>query len=299
MFHSTKDTNWLESLLRYLIRRFIIVSIEELDKYLEQEKTIKKMCLITVDDGDLSFYQHFYPLLLKYNLPATLFISPKIIKGNQNYWFQQVKRMDQNRLKKILSDRYGIKRERLDGIPAIEILKSLKIAEINEVITRYCELYDLELSPQNVSADQIVEMVTSSLVTIGAHTQNHPILANETSETAEDEVSSSISELSSLIDKPVKYFAYPNGTPGWDFGEREKRILHENGIRLAFSTRVAHLKADDDPLELPRIGLSYGSQLFIKTKLNTGYYWGTIKDFRKKFSGKRKTDYRINLLKRG
>jgi len=76
-----------------------------------------------------------------------------------------------------------------------------------------------------MSESELKEAYDSGLVAVGAPTQNHPILANETEQTSRYEIQSSILELSDMLGTQVKYFAYPNGIPSLDFGEREIDVL--------------------------------------------------------------------------
>ena len=81
-----------------------------------------------------------------------------------------------------------------------------------------------------MNLDEILELEKSDLVTIGAHTLNHPILQNESLETSRKEITDSIIELEKLLGHKIKYFAYPNGAKALDFGMREIDILKENKI---------------------------------------------------------------------
>lgn len=47
--------------------------------------------------------------------------------------------------------------------------------------------------------------------------------------------------------------------------------------RLAFSMEAKNFTVNDDPLVIPRFGLSTGNQLFVTTKLILGKYWNSIK----------------------
>ncbi len=78
---------------------------------------------------------------------------------------------------------------------------------------------------------------------VGAHTMNHPILKNEDDASSKFEIEASVGDLSTLLGSRVTTFAYPNGIPGMDFGEREVKLLGASGIRLAFTTEARHFAA--------------------------------------------------------
>jgi len=143
-----------------------------------------------------------------------------------------------------------------------------------------------------MSESELKEVYNSGLVAIGAHTQNHPILANETETTAQYEIQSSILELSEILADPVKYFAYPNGIPQIDFGEREMNFLKAMNIKLALSTENKSFSIKDNPLNIPRNGISKGNKSFLFLKLLMGSKWDIVK---KLCLGKQEDDYREEI----
>jgi peptidoglycan/xylan/chitin deacetylase (PgdA/CDA1 family) len=128
-----------------------------------------------------------------------------------------------------------------------------------------------------MNLQQVLEVEKSGLVTIGAHTMNHPILANETDIDSEAEIQQSVNKLRDLLGHEVKYFAYPNGKPILDFGRREMEYLKDAGITIALSMQIKHLSSTDHRLALPRIGITAGSPRFIKLKLKLGARFEKIK----------------------
>lgn len=69
---------------------------------------------------------------------------------------------------------------------------------------------------------------------------------------------------------PIHSFAYPNGKPGFDFGEREMNILKQHDIRLAFTTEERTLRINDNLMSVPRSGFEGGSTPYIYVKLMSG-----------------------------
>lgn len=277
-FHDIYNKDWFEQTLLILKSKYSIISIQELDDYFYKAKRLQNSCLITVDDGDRTFYEVMYPVLLKLQLPAILFVSPKIITTKENFWFQEIRHFDKIRLNKIISDYYHTD---LQAYSNGNILKNCNIHDIWEIIRTYKELTNhQETKTYNMSVEQLKEVHNSKIVTIGAHTQNHPILKNEEDEKSKSEIQDSIDTLETLLQDKIYYFAYPNGTPGVDYTQREMSFLQEKGIRLAFSTKSDNFSLNYNTLEVPRFGLSYGSANFVKIKLFLGKYWDVIKNIK-------------------
>jgi peptidoglycan/xylan/chitin deacetylase (PgdA/CDA1 family) len=167
----------------------------------------------------------------------------------------------------------------------------MKVHEINRLITDYKKAYKIpDRERVGMNLDQLMELKKSGLVSIGAHTLHHPILKNEDDETTRNEIQQSVQELGDLLQERIKYFAYPNGFPGLDFGERELNFLKEAKIRLAFSTESKSFSLNDNPLSIPRRGITKGGSTFVFTKLAFGDYWDKIKIILK---GKQEKDFRI------
>jgi peptidoglycan/xylan/chitin deacetylase (PgdA/CDA1 family) len=280
-FHDAHDKSWIERILLHLSKKYSVISIAHLEKYLKGEKVAGRFCLITIDDGDLSFYEVVYPLLKKYNLPATLFVSPKVIMDGSNYWFQDISSFDPEKLKRTIADYLEIESSVLRHYNIMHVLKNLKIDQIKEIIGLYRRDYHPEdKSSQNLNLSQLKEIVRDGLVVVGAHTLNHPVLANEEANTSENEISESIALLESITGTEVRYFAYPNGIPDLDFGEREKATLAKCGCKLAFSTLHKPVRPGIDPLCIPRFYVSSGSLNAIRVKLYLGETWNVIRSIK-------------------
>jgi hypothetical protein len=67
-----------------------------------------------------------------------------------------------------------------------------------------------------------------------------------------------------------------------DYGDRERKILKDKGIRLAFNTNENFIKTNDGRYDVSRCGLSKGNTAFICTKLFTLPIWRILKRLLKK-----------------
>lgn len=108
-----------------------------------------------------------------------------------------------------------------------------------------------------MTIDQVISVSASPFVTIGSHTQTHPILINCQDDQVYDELKASRQILETWIGKEVAYFAYPNG----DFGQREIKILNALNYRLAFCSEPRYLTPDllKNNYTLPRFGFLEGA----------------------------------------
>ena len=280
-FHNVKDSSWFDMTITILKSKYTMIGIGELESYYYEGKSLKNACHITIDDGDKTFYDVIFPVLKKHNIPATIFVSPLICKVGKNFWFQEIQGYNEIEMKKIIFEHVKIDNHIISKHSAESILKSLDIDLIWEIILVYQQLFSIKVKkPQNMNLDQLLEIDRHGLVVIGAHTETHPILANEDDERSQKEIVDSIEGLRNILNHEIACFAYPNGTPKLDFGEREMDILKTNNCKIAFSIESENFTIKNHPLSIPRYGLSIGSANFIKTKLFLGKYWEKMKNVR-------------------
>jgi peptidoglycan/xylan/chitin deacetylase (PgdA/CDA1 family) len=99
--------------------------------------------------------------------------------------------------------------------------------------------------------DQISELARGGF-SFGAHSINHPVLADVSADVAEREIAGSKSQIEETTAKPVEFFAYPYGR--WNPAVREMVRRHYQG---ACSTAAGVLEPDADPFALPRADACY------------------------------------------
>jgi peptidoglycan/xylan/chitin deacetylase (PgdA/CDA1 family) len=276
--HEVNSKYWLEMFFKLLKKNYSLISIDELDDLYYTNKKVSNFCHITFDDGHNSFYEIAFPLIKLYNIPVSLYISPLSATQKINFWFQEISGYDENMLKKLINEVLNFPFVKHKTIPTITYLKMLPVDLIWEIIVRYQNVTKTSRKPfLNMNMDQIKEVNKSDLVTIGAHSLTHPILSNESNNRAIKEINESIAGLEEILKIKIKYFAYPNGYPDLDFGEREIRILYNVGIRLAFSTEKKMIDVCDNPLCIPRIVTNQGHKNIILLKLIMGNHWAKLR----------------------
>lgn len=257
-FHEIHDKQWFTTIIESLLKNYNIIDLQELENYYYNNKKLKNSCHITFDDGDISFYKNAFPIIKKYNIPVSVYVSPLVALGGQNFWFQEIRGYDPYKLSETIRKITGYKFEFCAMGEIKNYLKSLRIDVILEIIKSYQK--ETNTSPKltmNMNENQLIEINTTGLVDIGAHTLNHPQLINETVQTATYEIEESIDQLSNILKKQVKFFVYPNG----NYSDREISILKNKGIKLAFTTERGKLSGLNNPLSIPRNGSPLISEL--------------------------------------
>lgn len=229
------DVAQFEKHLQYFKKHFDVVSQDEIfDMYRRGINPTKKTIAITFDDGYENNYTRAYPLLKKYNFPATMYIISSCVEQEDMItWYDYIDFVKQD-LNPAQIDTSVVNKPRVNSISALkELIKTLNIdqrkvlyAEIAKQadIQKYIAQYPRE-HWKLMSQSQIKELASSGLVEIGAHTHHHPNLGLISAQDAREEVRKSKQALESLIGKPVNSIAFPDGS----YTEEVKKICLEEG----------------------------------------------------------------------
>jgi peptidoglycan/xylan/chitin deacetylase (PgdA/CDA1 family) len=104
---------------------------------------------------------------------------------------------------------------------------------------------------------ELSELAADPLVTIGAHTVNHPRLRTAREAVARHEMAESASRIEAVLGIRPAHFAYPFGDPT-SAGPREFALARELGFKTAVTTRPGVLFPEhrEHLTALPRISLN-------------------------------------------
>lgn len=82
----TVEPDIFEKQMQYLKEnRYEVVSLKEFAEIIKAKKEIQpKTVVLTFDDGFLSHYEKVFPILKRYNFPATFFVSTGLVGGKIN-----------------------------------------------------------------------------------------------------------------------------------------------------------------------------------------------------------------------
>ena len=283
-FHRVPSSFWFRNIIRKISKLYTFVSIQQIEEYFYNKTYFNNCCHICFDDGDNTVFENAFPILKELSIPATLFLSPKIIVEENNYWFQEYSTIKEKvtdiDIKKVIAEKTSFDLKQIAKYSTINILKNLPICKITDILNTLKKRYKIEISDfKNITKHQIKKLISCDLITIGAHTLTHPILANELQEIAIEEIKQGIFKLMQITKRNIRYFAYPNGRPKFDFNIREEKILFDEKIRLAFTTEAGFFSKKNHPLRLPRIGFFGGQKedsIWVYVKIMLAPIWRLI-----------------------
>lgn len=291
MYHrvSPQKDNWslqalspqsFERQIQYLSKNYEILPIHALTQCLQQGKPLpEKAVTITLDDGYRDNYVHAYPILKKYDVPATIFLTTGHINTGELFWFDKVRYIIHNTSLSALEStelgRYTLQstEDRIRSASAIcQVLKKLpdkkKNLLIEKLYSEYCESIPNNLGRELIlSWEEIREMKNN--ITFGAHTVTHPILTRLSLEQAKYEIMQSKKDIEENIGQKVTSFCYPNGSLG-DFNREIVKLIKESGFTSAVTAIPGLITPEANPYELRRLPASTDFNIF-KVLLSGSY----------------------------
>jgi peptidoglycan/xylan/chitin deacetylase (PgdA/CDA1 family) len=263
-FSPAISTALFEAEMRFLQSHYRVVSLPELLRKLAGEVT-EPVLAITFDDGYRDNYQCAFPILQRYGLPATIFLTTGSMDTGESLWFEQLALAVKNTTRESIdlettpARRIWLRThtERLDGNAAIfSVLRRLPDPErrrlLADVLGQLAVADHGERLRKMLTWDEARLMSTKGIA-FGGHTVNHPFLSRLTSDGIRWEVSECKRRIEDELQLPADYFAYPNGREE-DFGLANKALIQEAGYRAAVTTIWGVNYSSTDPFELRRGG---------------------------------------------
>jgi len=259
------DIKLFEQQIAYLSKHFQVLPLADAFEQ-AKKKNSKPIAVITFDDGFYSNYSLAFPVLKKYNTPATIFLTTSMIDSNKTIWFCDLVQMLTVTTKKsfiwntIKFDLSSPDKKQLASKHLQQLLKEKTQASLVTALSEISQL--LECKPEikyqedsefyMLTQEAINEMLDSKIIEFGAHSHNHIILAKEDIKLAENEIIHSIKQVEKITQKSCRYFAYPNGR-SIDFNEQHLEILRQNNIQFSATTKSGLTSPKEDRLAFKRI----------------------------------------------
>lgn len=264
-FFEAISTTVFEQQMRYLARHYKLVSMRKMMRHLEDGNPRDLAVAVTFDDGYRDNYENAFPILQRYNIPATIFLTTGHLDSGEPMWFEQLAEALQKTTIECLDLEIDIPRrfwtrslaERLQANAQIfAVLRKLSDEDrqhwLSEILRRLGAPATSARMNKMLTWDQ-VRIMNAHGVDFGGHTVKHPFLSTLTPSQAAWEVGVCKTRIEEELQKPVDYFAYPNGREE-DFTSFSKQILREVGYQAAVTTMWGINNQATDRMALRRGG---------------------------------------------
>jgi peptidoglycan/xylan/chitin deacetylase (PgdA/CDA1 family) len=241
--------------MKFLKTHFVVLSFSELLSMWEEKRwdPTRRYCVVTFDDGWLDNYIYALPVLIRYGIPATVFLPTGFIGTNEWFWpdkvgwlyRQFVKRSTKERafIVSVLRGRhtwvYGGENTLLQrGSDAVvEWCKTLSSAQIAVFVSGWAEVLEVTLpSNRQVVNWEEVRTMSDAGVSFGSHSVTHAILTKLHWDDVMREMVDSWASLTQRSIRVVPVFCYPNG----DWSEEIGRCVKAAGYQAATTTQFGY-----------------------------------------------------------
>ena len=235
-----------EAQMRYVKKNYRVVPLRQLCRELQDGRRVEPTLAITFDDGYRGLYSYAFPLLQKYQIPATIYLIGRCMETGEVPWYDRIflglesapgpsveVNLDGPR-------RFTFSTSCARGAAAWEIVRHLRtIPDIRRrewcaAFERQIRLPQEELEGRMLDWQQVRTMHHAG-VSFGAHTMSHPVLSQLDLPALEEELVQSKRLLEGGLDAPIEDFAYPFGHPE-DRSLAAEKFLENCGYCSAVTT---------------------------------------------------------------
>lgn len=275
---------------------FDIIGMDDVAGRLKSGDTSRPFAVFTLDDGYKDNRDHAYPVFKRHNVPFTIYVAADFADGRGDLWWLTLQEA-LARLSEVKLDIDGEGRRFELATPeqkdeAFHViywwLRSLDEPLARAITHRLAR--DADFDPNAfcddlvMTWDEVRALAADPLVTIGAHTCTHYVLAKLTEAHARSEMAESARRIEAELNRPCRHFSYPYGCEQ-SAGEREFAIARELGFETAVTTRkgLIHAAHADDLCALPRLSLNgdFQETRYIKVLLSGApfAFWNAVQRF--------------------
>lgn len=202
----------------------------------------EKLVFLSLDDAWRTNLQ-LVPVIEKYHVPITIFAPIEPLTSGHYWWDYFPSRTERETLKQLSYD---------------DFCRKLQQIKAHVRLPRTC-----------MTRDELKQLAKHPLVSIQSHTMTHPILTSLPDELLKEEIERAKEALEEIIEQPVDYFSYPNGS----YGEREVEMARGT-YKMAFTTDLRYITLKEDIMALPRIEVTGD---YFRDKLKFYNIWPIIR----------------------
>ena len=193
-----------EEHLKYFSSKYELVSLEEIGMRSSLDLLSGKELAVTFDDGYRDNLENALPLLEKYQVPVTIFVTTGCLgERASSSWDREYSEKDRGVF---------------------------------------------------LSKEEVLKISRHPLVTVGAHTVNHPNMASISRSEQEREIRDSRLVLEGIIKNEVREFAFPFGGP-LSYTAKTLDILKGQGFDIACTTSENIVTTGAKSLKMPRFNV--------------------------------------------
>jgi peptidoglycan/xylan/chitin deacetylase (PgdA/CDA1 family) len=248
---------------------FDFVSLDEAWRRVASGVSVRPFLHLTFDDGYRDVRDHALPILEKHGAPATLYVASAFADGEADIWWLALEAaiarasrlfVDLGRGEAAVETRTA-RQKNAAWATIYWRLRAGGEAALRAETRRLAEGQGIDVGSFArelcMRWDELQAVAQNPLITIGAHTVTHPMLAKHSDAVARAEMADSRDAIRAKLGLVAEHFAYPVGDLS-AAGPRDYALAADLGFTTAVTTRPGHLtKAHAaTPTALPRVSLN-------------------------------------------
>jgi len=220
---------------------------------------------LTFDDGYADNVLAAYPVIEALGVPMTVYVATGSLGSPKGFWWDRLALLLHGRREVELDVeiagrrlRISLRGEAAAPTALVALHTRLRLRAVDEIETVLTVIAGQLRSPMPeperarvMTRDELRTFAASPLVTIGAHTTDHVLLAGRPLSEQVETMARSKTELESLLGRPVRHFAYPYGD-GEAFDSVSVEAARSCGFETACTTLAGRVTRLNDRLQLPR-----------------------------------------------
>jgi peptidoglycan/xylan/chitin deacetylase (PgdA/CDA1 family) len=247
-----------------------IVSLDEARRRLVERDFRRRFVVFSFDDGYRDIRDFAYPVLKRHGAPFTAFIASRFADGTGDLWWVVLERTvaAADVLETTIGARtyrFALRDDAARQNAFIRLYWALRaLPDENEMRAIIQEMADRAgISTGTICRDlcmdwqEIASLAADPMVTVGAHTDTHIMLAKAPADQARADIQRSVERMQAELGIRPQHLCYPVGDHT-SAGRRDFRIAEELGFRTALTTRRGALFPEHRGhlMALPRISVN-------------------------------------------
>ena len=252
-----------EKQIKFFRENYNIIRFDE-----DWSKVVEPSLIITFDDGYADNLYHALPILEKYEVPATIFVSTGNLDTSKEFWWDELERIiffNEKDTFYFAPDgvvfpirTYEEKKKACQRIRLFlkHLLPDQRSEFLNKIMWELgAEVKSRDLN-RSLSKKELRKMASSPLITIGGHTVTHNMLSAEPKDKQEWEIVQSKHTIEETIDDELTVFSYPFGGRD-DINVDTIESVKKAGYIRAATTYAGLTCQGKDSFEMPRNSIPY------------------------------------------
>jgi peptidoglycan/xylan/chitin deacetylase (PgdA/CDA1 family) len=275
------DVELFDAFCAHLAEHYQVLPLDELERQRRSGRVPSNGIALTFDDGHADNYHLALPILRRYNLPATVFVTTGFINNRYVPWatrlalvLERAPRPDGPiQLDGLTLDLSTIERRLTVQAQLGQHFQNMEKVRTHALIDELADRVGVDVRDaayrELCSWEQLAEMNNAGFRP-GAHTVSHPFLTRIPIDQARREMAESKEEIEGRLKTKVDSFAYPNGKEH-DYNAEVMDAARQVGFSLAVTALHGVNDASRNPFDLRRVGL-YGQLADAVARIERWFY---------------------------